>query len=128
LGPRDIENGVATVMRRDTLEKSTLPLDGITDALKALLDDIHLTLYRQADEFRLAHTYTATDMDELTKGVQDGFVRAAWCGEQACEDKIKELTNATSRNMPFDQSGMPSETCVCCGKPAKHLMYFAKAY
>ena len=67
LGPRDIENGVATIMRRDTLEKGTLPLDGIADALKALLDDIHLTLYRQAEEFRMSHTYTAVDMDELTK-------------------------------------------------------------
>jgi len=128
LGPRDIENGVATFMRRDTLEKGTMPLEGIADALKALLDDIHLTLYRQADEFRKAHTYTAVTMDELAKGVQDGFVKASWCGERECEDKIKDLTNATSRNMPFDQSGMPSKTCVCCGKPAKKLMYFAKAY
>ncbi len=128
LGPRDIENGVATFMRRDTLEKGTLPLEGIGDALKALLDDIHLTLYRQADEFRKARTYTAVTLDELVEGVQDGFVKASWCGERDCEDKIKELTNATSRNMPFDQDGMPSETCVCCGKPAKKLMYFAKAY
>jgi prolyl-tRNA synthetase len=128
LGPRDIDNGVATVMRRDTLEKSTLPLAGIEDALKALLDDIHATLYRQADEFRRARTYTATDMEGLTRGVQDGFVEAAWCGERACEDRIKELTGATSRNMPFDQSGMPSDVCVCCGKPAGKLMYFAKAY
>ena len=62
-------------MRRDTLEKSTLPLEGIADALKALLDDIHMTLFRQADEFRISHTCTALNMDELTKGVQDGFAQ-----------------------------------------------------
>ncbi|MEG0935969.1 MAG: proline--tRNA ligase [Clostridia bacterium] len=128
LGPRDIENGVVTCMRRDTLEKITLPLEGLAGALKNLLDDIGRTLYEQAKAFKEARTYVAHDMDELTKGVQDGFVKAAWCGERACEDQIKEKTNASSRNMPFDQSDLPSDVCVCCGKPAKHIMYFAKAY
>ncbi len=128
LGPRDIEAGVATAMRRDTFEKSQLALDGIGDAVKSMLDSIHHTLFEQAKAFRDAKTYTAADMDALEKGVQDGFVKASWCGERACEDAIKEKTNASSRNMPFDQSGMPSDVCVCCGKPAGKLMYFAKAY
>ena len=128
LGPRDIENGVTMSMRRDTFEKTQLPLEGIVESVKALLEDIHHTMFEQAKAFRDAHTYTATTMEELEKGVQTGFVKAAWCGERACEDKVKELFNASTRNMPFDQSGMPSETCICCGKPAKKLVFFAKAY
>ena len=68
-------------------------------------------------------------MDELGEAVQDGFAKAMWCGERECEDKIKEQFNATSRNMPFDQEGETfGDTCVCCGKKAKKVMYFAKAY
>ena len=128
VGPRDIENGVASYMRRDTLEKGTMELSGIAETVKALLSEIQTGLFNQAKAFMDEHTYIATDMAELEKGVQDGFVKAAWCGEQACEDEIKDRFNASSRNMPFDQSDMPSETCVCCGKKAHKLMYFAKAY
>ena len=128
LGPRDIENGVAMSMRRDTLEKKPLQLDGIADTVKALLDDIHTTMFEQARAFRDAHIYTATTLEELEKGVQTGFVKAAWCGCRECEDKVKELYNASTRNMPFDQSNMPSDKCVVCGKPAEKLIYFAKAY
>ena len=112
LGPRDIENGVAMSMRRDTLEKKPLQLDGIADTVKALLDDIHTTMFEQARAFRDAHIYTATTLEELEKGVQNGFVKAAWCGCRECEDKVKELYNASTRNMPFDQSDMPSDKCV----------------
>ena len=128
LGPRDMENGVAMSMRRDTLEKKPLSLEGIADAVKALLDDIHNTMFEQARTFRDAHIYTATTLEELEKGVQNGFVKAAWCGCRECEDKVKELYNASTRNMPFDQSDMPSDKCVVCGKPAEKLIYFAKAY
>ena len=128
LGPRDIEAGVVTAMRRDTLEKVQLPLEGLSDALKEMMEDIHETLYRQATEFKDAHTRDVKTIDELGEAVQNGFARASWCGERACEDEIKDRFNATSRNMPFDQSNMPSDTCVCCGKPAKKIMYFAKAY
>jgi prolyl-tRNA synthetase len=128
IGPRDIENGVAAYMRRDTLEKGSLKLEDIADEVKALLDDIHDNMLADARRFMQEHTYTATNMDELEKGVQDGFVKAAWCGERECEDEIKDKFNASTRNMPFDQSDMPSETCVCCGKKAHKLIYFAKAY
>ena len=128
LGPRDIEAGVVTAMRRDTLEKVQLPLEGLSDALKEMMEDIHETLYRQATEFKDAHTRDVKTIDELGEAVQNGFARASWCGERTCEDEIKDRFNATSRNMPFDQSNMPSDTCVCCGKPAKKIMYFAKAY
>ena len=128
LGPRDIENGVVTVARRDNFEKTTIPLDDPAQAAKALLAEIQKGLWEQACAYKEAHTTVATTFEELEQGVQTGFVRAAWCGEQACEDEIKARTNASSRNMPFDQSDLPSDKCVCCGKPATKLMYFAKAY
>jgi prolyl-tRNA synthetase len=128
LGPRDIEAGMVTFARRDTLEKSQLPLDGLAGAVNELLEDIHINMLAEARAFCEAHTYTAEDMESLSHGVQDGFVRAAWCGERECEDAIKEQTGATSRYMPFDQSDMPSDACVYCGKPAMKLMLFAKAY
>ena len=129
IGPRDLENGVVTAFRRDLCEKTTLPLEGIADALQQLLDDIQRTLLEQARAFRDAHTKTVHSMDELGEAVQDGFAKAMWCGERECEDKIKEQFNASSRNMPFDQEGETfSDTCVCCGKKAKKVMYFAKAY
>ena len=68
-------------------------------------------------------------MTELEAAVQNGFAKAMWCGDQACEDEIKDRFNASSRNMPFDQAGETfGETCVCCGKKAAKVMYFAKAY
>ncbi|MCQ2458697.1 MAG: His/Gly/Thr/Pro-type tRNA ligase C-terminal domain-containing protein, partial [Clostridia bacterium] len=129
VGPRDLENGVVTVFRRDTCEKTTLPLEGIAGRLAELMDDIQKTLFEQAKAYRDAHTKPVHDMAELEAAVQDGFAKAMWCGERACEDEIKEKFNASSRNMPFDQEGETfGDTCVCCGKKAKKVMYFAKAY
>lgn len=129
IGPRDLENGAATVFRRDTLEKSTLPLAGLADALKALLDSIQQTLFDQAKAFRDARTTVVSNMDELGRAVENGFAKAMWCGDRACEDAIKERFNASSRNMPFDQAGEAcGDTCVCCGRKARTVMYFAKAY
>ena len=129
VGPRDLENGVVTVFRRDTCEKTTLPLEGLADAVKALLDEIQKGLYEQARDFRDAHTYTVHSLEELETAVSQGFAKAMWCGDRACEDTIKERFNATSRNMPFDQAAHRfGDTCVCCGKKADRVMYFAKAY
>ena len=129
VGPRDLENGVVTVFRRDTLEKFTLPLEGLVDAMGGLLDNIQQTLYNQAKAFRDERTVTVNNMDELGAAVENGFAKAMWCGERACEDEIKERFNASSRNMPFDQDGERfGDTCVCCGKKAAKVMFFAKAY
>ena len=95
--------------------------------IPALLDDIQKTMYQLALNFQQAHIHEAHNMDELGKVVDGGFAKAMWCGDRACEDKIKEQFNATSRNMPFDQTAI-DDHCVCCGKPAKKLIYFAKAY
>jgi prolyl-tRNA synthetase len=127
IGPRDIENGVATVFRRDTCEKSPMALDTLTQTLPQLLDSIQQGLYEQAKAFRDAHVTDVTTMDELKTAVGSGFARTMWCGERACEDQIKEQAGASSRNMPFDQTAI-GDRCVCCGKPAKKLIYFAKAY
>lgn len=128
LGPRDIENGLVTVSRRDGGEKFTLPYDTIADSVKDLLVKIHETMYQKALAFRDAHIRKADSLPELEKAVNENcFALAMWCGERECEDKIKELYQASSRNMPFDQTPT-SEKCVCCGKKAKHKIYFGKAY
>jgi len=129
IGPRDLENGVVTVFRRDTLEKFTMPIEGLSGKLGGLLDEIQQGLYDQAKKFRDERTVQVQNMDELSKAVENGFAKAMWCGERACEDEIKEKFNASSRNMPFDQEGAWfGEKCVCCGKKAEKVMYFAKAY
>ena len=129
VGPRDLENGVVTVFRRDTFEKFTVPLDGIAGKLGELLDDIQKTLYEQAKAFRDERTVQVENMEELGKVVETGFAKAMWCGDRACEDEIKEKFNASSRNMPFDQDAHRfGDKCVCCGKKADRVMYFAKAY
>ncbi|NCB05322.1 MAG: proline--tRNA ligase, partial [Clostridia bacterium] len=97
--------------------------------LPALLEDIQSTMYEIARQFRDAHISTVHNMEELTKAVDGGFAKAMWCGDRACEDEIKQKLNATSRNMPFDQSEVDDScTCVCCGKKATKQIYFAKAY
>ena len=83
-------------------------------------------MYERALAHREAHTYEATDFDTFTKTIEEkpGFVKAMWCGCQECEDKIKELTGATSRCMPFKQE--LSDTCICCGKPATKMVYWGR--
>ena len=128
IGPRDIENGVATYMRRDTFEKGTLPLDNLAEGVKELLEDINKSMFRIANEFRLSRTKDVFNMKELGEQVQIGYARAMWCGKRECEDKIKDEFSATSRNMPFDQTPI-ADTCVCCGEEGeKKVMYWAKAY
>lgn len=127
VGPRDIEAGQVLSVRRDTFEKKPLALSGLAGEVGALLEDVHQNMFEIARAFRDEHTKVVQDMDELTAQVNGGYAKAMWCGEQACEDKIKELTGATSRNMPFDQTPV-GDTCVCCGKKAEKVMYFAKAY
>ena len=129
VGPRDLENGVVTVFRRDTLEKFTLPIGEIAEKLGGLLEEIQQTLFDQAKAFRDERTVTVNSMEELETAVNQGFAKAMWCGDRACEDTIKEKFNASSRNMPFDQEAHRfSDRCVCCGKKAEKVMYFAKAY
>ena len=129
VGPRDIEANQVTVVRRDSLEKFTLPMENLAESVRKLLDEVHEGLYQKALAFREAKTVDADTFEQLTAGVQTGFVRAAWCGERACEEEIKQKTGATTRCMPLGESDVPEDAvCVHCGRKAKTLMYFAKAY
>lgn len=129
IGPRDIENGVATVARRDkTEEKFTIRLDDIATELPELLADIQTNMYNKALAFRDSHVKIVSDTAELKDAVDSGnFALGMWCGDRECEDKIKEITGASTRNMPFDQTPC-GDKCVCCGKKATKKIYFGKAY
>lgn len=129
IGPRDIENGVATVARRDkTEEKFTIRLDDIATELPKLLADIQANMYNKALAFRDSHVKIVSDTAELKDAVDSGnFALGMWCGDRECEDKIKKITGASTRNMPFDQTPC-GDKCVCCGKKATKKIYFGKAY
>ncbi len=129
IGPKDIEAGSCILVRRDDRQKITVALDDLEDKVLELLDTIQKDMYNKALAHRESHTYTATNFDEFTEIVNSkpGFIKAMWCGNQECEDKIKELTQATSRCMPFKQEHI-SDVCICCGKPAKKMVYWGRAY
>ncbi len=129
IGPKDIEAGQCILARRDTGEKITVSLDNIENEVTALLDRIQADMLEKATKHRDSHTYTATSMEELGRIVNEtpGFVKAMWCGDEACENKIKEEYSVTSRCMPFEQEHI-DDKCVCCGKPAKTMVYWGKAY
>ena len=129
IGPRDIENNVAVLVRRDTHEKLTVSLDELAEKVGELLDTIQHDMLERARTHRDAHTYMATNFDEFVETINEkpGFVKAMWCGCKECEDKIKEATAATSRCIPFKQEQL-SDKCVCCGKPATKMVYWGRAY
>ena len=129
LGPKDIEAGHAIVVRRDTSEKETVSLDVLPDRVKEILSVMQKEMLERARAHRDAHTYEATDL-ETFKQIADekpGFIKAMWCGCRECEDALKEEAGVTSRCMPFAQEKL-ADTCVYCGKPAKSLVYWGKAY
>ncbi len=129
IGPKDIENNSCVLVRRDTGEKQSASLDNIEETIANLLEDIQNNLFNKALEHRNEHTYTATDYDTFKEIVETkpGFVKSMWCGDEVCENKIKEDTGATARCMPFEQENL-GETCVCCGKKAKTMVYWGRAY
>ena len=128
IGPRDIENGVVTVVRRDNGEKSVVKNEELEGVIKRLLSDVHESMYRKAEAFRDSRIKEAHTLDELKKYLDEGnFVKALWCGSQECELKVKELMQATIRIMPFDQTPI-DDKCIADGSPAKKLVIFARAY
>lgn len=129
IGPKDIAANQAVIVRRDTREKIVVSLDEIEKKAGEILDMMQKEMLARALAHRDAHTYEAHTTEEFRDIMANkpGFVKAMWCGERACEDEIKEKTGATSRCMPFVQERI-AETCVCCGKPAKKLVYWGKAY
>ena len=129
IGPRDIEAGKAMVVRRDTGEKTEVSLDELDAKVGELLDTIQKDMYQRALAHREENTRVAKTWEEFTDiiGSKQGFVKAMWCGETACEEAVKEETGATTRCIPFEQETL-GNVCVHCGRPAKKLVYFGKAY
>ena len=129
VGPKDIENNQVVLVRRDTREKTIVAMDEVEAKVQELLTEVQQDLLQKALTHRENHTYEAKTMDEFEKVIVEtpGFIKAMWCGDEACELEIKDKTGATSRCMPFEQEEL-TDTCVCCGKPAKKLVYWAKAY
>ncbi len=129
IGPRDIENNQAVAVRRDKLEKEILSLDNIDDIIAQMLDAMQTDLFEKARAHREAHTYIVKDYEEYKKELADrpGFAKMMWCGQRECEDKLKEETGATIRCIPFEQENL-GDKCHICGKPAKHMIYTARAY
>ncbi|MBR2593432.1 MAG: proline--tRNA ligase [Firmicutes bacterium] len=129
IGPKDIEKNQAVLVRRDTGEKEFVSLDDIESRVNALMDEIQANLLEKARISRDSKTYSAKTMEEFEKTLDEtpGFVKAMWCGDRACEDEIKEKTGATSRCIPFEQEEI-SDTCICCGKKAKKMVYWGRAY
>ncbi|MCF0228385.1 MAG: proline--tRNA ligase [Parasporobacterium sp.] len=129
LGPKDIEAGQAVVVRRDTREKITVAMDELAARIPEIMEQMQNDMFQRALKHREEHTSDAVTYEEFRETIANkpGFVRAMWCGDEACELKIKEDTTATSRCMPFEQHKL-SDVCVCCGKPAKTMVYWGKAY
>ena len=129
IGPKDIENNRCVVVRRDNGEKIFVSLDELETKIPELLEAVRDGLYRKAFDRRAAMTFTARDYAEL-KDIADnkpGFIKAMWCGDRECEDKLKDELGITSRCIPFEQEHL-GDSCGCCGKPAKHMLYWGKAY
>jgi len=129
VGPKDIEKNQVVLVRRDTREKMFVAIDELETKVAALLDSIHDDLLNKATALRNEKTFTAVELSEFERIISrtPGFIKAMWCGDQACEDAIKEKTGATSRCIPFNEQPV-SDKCICCGKEAKNLVYWAKAY
>ncbi|MBE6650925.1 MAG: proline--tRNA ligase [Ruminococcaceae bacterium] len=129
IGPKDIENGQCVLVRRDTGAKTFVPLESIETAIPELLADITKTMYEKALARREGMTHTAHNMDEMCDIAENkpGFIKAMWCGDLECEEKLKEVADVTSRCMPFEGEAV-GDTCVCCGKKATKMVYWGKAY
>ena len=129
IGPRDIEKNQVTAVRRDTLEKFTISMDGLSEKVEEILDDIHKTMFNMALKNREEKTYVTTDYEEIKRIMKDtpGFIKTMWCGSGECEDKLKEETGATIRCIPFEQEHL-GDTCPTCGGKAEKVIYIAKAY
>jgi len=129
IGPKDIEKGQCVLVRRDTREKKFTPLSELPTAIPALLQEIRDGMYEKALQNRESRTYVAhtfDEMKELAKG-RTGFVKMMWCGDEACEARVKEEAGLSSRCMPFVQERL-GDTCPVCGKPAKTMVIWGVAY
>ncbi|MDR1641063.1 MAG: proline--tRNA ligase [Clostridiales bacterium] len=129
IGPKDIEKNQCVIVRRDTGEKVTLSLDSLETDLEKALKDIQSNLLEKARTHRDSRTCSATSLEEMGSilNAKPGFIKAMWCGSPECEDKVKEVTGASSRCIPFEQENI-SDVCVCCGKKAESMVFWGRAY
>ena len=129
IGPKEIERGEVIVTRRDTLEKMPIKIEELQEKLEELMKDIHQSMYNACKKRMEEKTTIALNMEELEKNLNEnqGFVKTMWCGSQECEDKVKEVTGAPSRCIPFEQEHL-SDTCVCCGKKADKMVVWGRQY
>ena len=128
VGPRDMQNNQIFTARRDTGEKVASDIDGSTNKIISLLNDIQDNMFKQALDFRESNTYIASDYDDFKIKVKNGgFVKCGWNGMPESEEAIKKETKATIRCIPFDETPA-SLKCIYSGEPAKHEAIFAKAY
>ena len=130
IGPRDIENNSCVLVSRVTREKTVVSLDNLTEAVTEALQKVHDELYNRALENRTARTYEARSYDEFLSiaAEKSGYIKAMWCGDTACEEKLKDATGGVkSRCIPFTEEHL-ADTCVCCGKPAKHMVIWGRQY
>ncbi len=130
IGPRDIESNTCVLVSRVTREKTIVSLDNLTEAVNAALQKVHDELYQRALENRNNRTYDAHSYEEFLDiaANKSGYIRAMWCGETECEEKLKDVTGGVkSRCIPFTEEHL-ADTCVCCGKPAKHMVIWGRQY
>ncbi len=131
IGPRDVANESVVLARRDVFGragKTFVPMAGLTEAVGDMLDTIQADMLAAATAFRDENIHWARDYETLKEIVADAWAQAYWCGDPACETKIKEDTKATSRNIPLDQGDAGAGACVVCGEPAEEWAYWARAY
>lgn len=129
LGPRDIAAGQCVMVTRHNMEKEIVPLDRVEEVVAEKLQAVRDGMYEKALANRERRTYSCTTLDEIRASLKkgDGFVKAMWCGDPACEERVKAETGVGSRCIPLDEEHI-ADTCVCCGKPAQHMVYWGIAY
>ncbi len=130
IGPKDIEKNQCVIVRRDNREKIFVSLDNLAEEVQKALDAVHNAMYEKALKNMQEKTSVATSFEEFLDIAENkpGFIKAMWCGEKECEEKLKDVTGGVkSRCIPFEEEQL-SSTCVCCGKPAKHMVYWGKQY
>mgnify|MGYP000894020601 CR=1 FL=1 len=129
IGPRDMAKNQCVLVRRTDREKVFTSLDGLEDAVEKQLGEVRAAMYQKALERRGSMTYEAGTFDEIKQiaAEKPGLIKAMWCGDPACEEKLKDEAGVSSRCIPFNQEHI-SDKCVCCGKPAKQMLYWGKAY
>ena len=129
MGPRDIENGTCILVRRDTNEKIEVKIEELESEIGEILEKIQQNMYEVCKKRMESKTTIAHDLNEFQENInkEQGFIKAMWCGSAECEEKIKELTSAKSRCMPFEQEHI-GDKCVCCGKPAEKMVILGRQY